>query len=140
MNIHTPLPHRKPKEHGFTAVELLITLFIAAIFLFAGYAMYTTVTTYSANSRHRAQADRIAYDYLQRYQATVATTCAPSTPVDSASLASDPNAVGLYNPTITVTLKCPLTGVSSVTELTARVTYIEGSVTKVVELELYATK
>lgn len=125
---------------GFTAVELLITLFIAAIFLSAGYSLYSITVTYSVESRNRAQADRIAYDYLRRYEAQVGATCAASTPVNNVSVSSNPNAQGMKSPTITVIVSCPLSSVSSVSKIVSRVQYLDGSQTKTIEQEVYAAQ
>jgi Tfp pilus assembly protein PilV len=51
---------------GFSTVELLITLFVAAVFLAAGYQLYLVTVRDSGDVRQRARASAIAYDYLRR--------------------------------------------------------------------------
>lgn len=67
MSIH----HESHK--GFTAVELLIALFIAAAFMLVGYQLYTVVIRDAASVRNRAKASTIANDYVNREAASVST-------------------------------------------------------------------
>lgn len=53
-------------EQGFTAVELLITLFIAAIFLFAGYQLYTQVMKDGSNADKTAELSSAAYERMRK--------------------------------------------------------------------------
>ena len=137
----TKLIYQSPHlSAGFTAVELMIALFIAAIFLFAGYSMYNTTVDYSVDAQNRAQADRIAYDYLQRYQASVGATCGATTPLNHASLASNVNATGMVSPTITVQISCPLSTIPSLSKVVAHVEYKTGVTLNTVEQEVYASQ
>lgn len=93
-------------EAGFSAVELLITLFIAAIFLFAGYQLYSFVVLSSGESSQRAEASRIAYRYLRTTQDTTVTTSpctTATTPVDNQAVTG----TSLSQATVTVTVSCP---------------------------------
>lgn len=94
-------------QSGFSAVELLVTLFIAAAFLLAGYQLYTTIVRDSGDARQRTRASNIAYDYLRRYAASASTplTCSPSTPVYNTPL--DPVPDGLGMAVVTVQISCP---------------------------------
>ena len=38
--------HARPSNAGFTAVELLITLFVAAAFIIAGYQLFNIVINF----------------------------------------------------------------------------------------------
>ncbi len=128
-------------NEGFTAIELLITLFITAIFLFSGIGLFTTIVNYSSDARNRAQADRIAYDYLRRYEANVSTPCAASTPLNHVSVASDTNAQGLVEPTITVQITCPLfSSIPNISKVVTHVEYRDGGTTITVEQEVYASQ
>lgn len=60
-------------QEGFTAVELLITLFIAAIFLFSGYQLYTQVTYDGADAEKMAKVSNIVYEKAQKAGTTVST-------------------------------------------------------------------
>lgn len=126
---------------GFSTVELLVSLVVASIFLFAGFSFYNSIIKFSLESRNRANADRIAYDYLRRYESTVGATCtSTSTPVSAQAIPSSENTTGMNSPTITVVLSCPVSAVPSLFKVTSRVQYREGGVAKTVEQEVYASQ
>ncbi len=52
-------------KKGFTAVELLIALFIAALFILGGYQLYGTVALRLGNARETAQASNVGYSILR---------------------------------------------------------------------------
>lgn len=52
------------RQQGFSAIELLITLFIAAVFLSAGYQLWGYVNKAGEESDQFAKASNISYDYL----------------------------------------------------------------------------
>lgn len=54
-------------EQGFTAVELLITITVSAMFAIAFYQLFTSVNQSSSAARNRATANDIAYNNLRRY-------------------------------------------------------------------------
>ena len=89
-------------QQGFSAVELLITLFIAAAFIATGYQLYSVIIKDGSEARTRASASTIAYDALRRYSAQAASPCSSLTP--SASL---PANSGLQNASISVSITCP---------------------------------
>lgn len=97
---------------GFTAVELLITLFIAAAFLTSGYQLYSLIIKDGGETRMQARASNIAYDYLQRYKANVTNPCTEQAPETDSSIEVD----GLSNSTVSVSITCPY--VSTNTECT----------------------
>lgn len=108
------------KESGFTAVELLVTLFVAAAFLIAGYQLFNLIIKDSGNVRSEARASNVAYDYLRTYTASsVQIPCSPSTPLDNADLAVD----GLVNVKMTITITCPSTAFASLSKVDAEITY-----------------
>jgi len=55
------------KQAGFTAVELLITIIVAAIFTVSIYGLFTTINRASADARQQATASDLAYANLRRY-------------------------------------------------------------------------
>lgn len=105
-------------EAGFSAVELLITLFIAAAFLAAGYQVYAVITQDSGAARQQARANNVAYEYLSRHGATVPASCVASTPVDNTEITVN----GLSNVRVTVRNTCD-TGITSLTKVTTTVRY-----------------
>jgi Tfp pilus assembly protein PilE len=90
-------------EGGFSAVELLITLFIAAIFVFTGYQLYTVVIKNGSEANQRSIASGIAYENLRRYTPLVTSPCSNVTPTPTPSIPANT----LPNSSITVTIDCP---------------------------------
>ncbi len=91
------------KQSGFTAIELLITLLIAAAFLVTGYQLYAVIIKDGGNTRAQARASNVAYDYLRRYSSTITSPCTASTPLNNAPISvSDISSVQ-----VTVSLTCP---------------------------------
>lgn len=58
-------------QSGFTAVELLITLFVASVFLFSGYQLFTQVVRDGADAQRTARLSSRTYDTLRTYTGTV---------------------------------------------------------------------
>lgn len=54
-------------EQGFTAIEMLVTIIVAALFAISFYQLFTSVNQSSALSRHRATASDIAYNNMRRF-------------------------------------------------------------------------
>ena len=105
-------------QAGFSAVELLITLFIAAAFIGTGAQLYSVIIQNSDEARMRSIASNIAYNNLRRYAADATNPCTTSTPT-----ATIPANSGLTNASITVTITCPF-GVSTPTSrVEAKVLY-----------------
>lgn len=91
------------RQSGFTAVELLVTLFVAAAFLLAGYQLYGLIIKDGGQTRSQTRASNVAYDYLQRYKTTATNPCTVSTPVNNLSIV----VTNLSNVTVTVAITCP---------------------------------
>jgi hypothetical protein len=121
-------------QSGLSAVELLITLFIAATFLMAGYLLWGFTQQGSVQANQAAIASNIAYDYARRYKAT-GCTLVPTPPTN----ATPDNAKGLPNATITVAASCaaPLNDLSIV-KITSTVSYGNVSNPQKVTHVLYA--
>ena len=69
----------RSQQSGFTAVELLITLFVAAAFIVAGYQLFNIVMKDGGETRAESRAGNVAYDYLRRYTDAATNPCTPST-------------------------------------------------------------
>jgi Tfp pilus assembly protein PilV len=105
-------------QAGFSAVELLITLFVAAAFVGTGAQLYSVIIQNSDEARMRAKATNIAYDNLRHYAADATNPCTASTPP-----ATIPANSGLPAASISLTITCPF-GVSTPTSrVEARVLY-----------------
>ncbi len=100
---------RKSADSGFTIIELLVTLFVAAIFLIAGYQIYTTVIRTDGQTKAQVIAQNTAQDYLERYRTSVPSPCVASTPLTNSPI----TVAGLVNVTISVTVSCPKSGAIS---------------------------
>ena len=123
---------------GFSAVELLVTLFIALLFLSMGYSLFGAIVTTSSQNRHRAQADNIALDYLRRYEATVASTCVAATPVNGVDVTSA-TAADLPGAKATVDITCPNSTLTSLSLIKVTITYQEGGSQRNVYHEVFAS-
>jgi prepilin-type N-terminal cleavage/methylation domain-containing protein len=106
-------------QDGFTVVELLITLFVAAAFLVSGYQLYNLIIKDSGQARADSRASSIAYDYMRRYSATVVSPCVASTPLTDASV----TAGGLSNVLVTVAITCPYTATTTLSKVDVTVKY-----------------
>jgi prepilin-type N-terminal cleavage/methylation domain-containing protein len=107
-------------QKGFSAVELLITLFIAAAFIATGYQLFTIIIKNGGDARTRAKASNIAYDNLRRYSTQGTNPCSTFTPSPSPSI---PAGSGLSSASITVTVTCPYGTSSAVTKVLVSVKY-----------------
>ena len=106
-------------DKGFSAVELLIALILATVFILAGYQVATSIIRSGAESEQLAKAANIAHEYLRR-NSTSADPCAASTPVNNAV---PDNSDGLPNARVTVVRSCPNTSITSLSKITSTVTY-----------------
>jgi Tfp pilus assembly protein PilE len=108
-----------PKQSGFTAVELLITLFVAAAFLIASYQLFNLVVKDGGSIRAQSRAANIAYDYLRQYADSSTTIpCTTSTPFNGAVSVD-----GITNVNINVSITCLPDAISSLSKVTVTVTY-----------------
>jgi prepilin-type N-terminal cleavage/methylation domain-containing protein len=108
------------RQSGFTAVELLITLFVAAAFLIAAYSLFNLVIKDGGATRGESRAANVAYDYMRQYAASSTTIpCTPSTPLTDAPLSVD----GLENVTVNITVTCFPDGISSLSKVTVTLSY-----------------
>lgn len=64
-------------QAGFTAVEVLVTLFIGVVLLGGGYQAYGAVLSNTENGRTHSIASNIAYEALRREADTVTGSCSP---------------------------------------------------------------
>jgi Tfp pilus assembly protein PilE len=107
-------------QSGFSAVELLITLFIAVAFVATGYQLYSIIINDGGEVRARAKASNIAYDNLRRYTSQATDPCTVFTPTPTATI---PANSGLSGATISVTPSCPYGSTKNITKLQVTVKY-----------------
>lgn len=107
------------RQSGFTAIELLITLFVAAAFLVAGYQLFNVVIKDGGQTRSESRAGNVAYDYLRRYTPSASDPCVTQTPLTDQSITVD----GLVNTTISVAITCPEFSTSGISKIEATIKY-----------------
>jgi prepilin-type N-terminal cleavage/methylation domain-containing protein len=81
-------------EKGFSAVELLMTIAIAAIFIDAFYTLFNTVTTSNFGAQQQANASGYAYWYLRAYTTSRALYSVPCNSTTDLTLSTAPTATG----------------------------------------------
>lgn len=94
---------------GFTAVELLITLFVASIFLFAGYQLYTQVIRDGQEAASIAEVSNLAYERMQNSATTVSEAYPNGCVSASQSGPTNVNSTvpGIGTVTFATTISCP---------------------------------
>ena len=122
-------------QSGFSAVELLITLFIAVAYLATGHQLYTSIISDSGATRQQAKASNVAYDYLRRYAGSITSPCSAST-LNNSAVSPVPD--GLSNVKVTVTISCPQASLTNLSKVEVRVTY--GADSQEVVHAMYATQ
>ena len=124
-------------DDGFSAVELLITLFIGSIFLLAGYQLYSFVLRNGTEASQKAEASRIAYKYMRSTQDTATTgTCSAGNPVNNQAITG----TSLNQATVTVSVSCPFSSspIQGLSLVKATVQYKGPSETETVSHAEYA--
>jgi Tfp pilus assembly protein PilV len=91
------------KQLGFSAVELLITLFVASVFLITGFQLYAVIIQNGSSARQQSIAADTAADYLQKYEADATSPCTTQSPLTNSSI----TVAGLYSVTVSVAIQCP---------------------------------
>jgi Tfp pilus assembly protein PilE len=122
-------------ESGFSTIELLITLFIAAAFITTGYQLYSVIINNGSDARLRAKADNDAYVALRRYSPQATTPCTGVTPSPVPTVSASDN---IPNATLSVTFNCPYGTTSSTTKVEVSLKY--GSPQNEVAHALFVTK
>ena len=121
---------------GFSAVELLITLFVASIFLMSGYQLYTVILTDSGNARAESTVANAAYGYLRRYSDSAANPCVASTPLSNQSI----TITDIDSPKVTVTITCPQSATTSLSRIEVTISYGAGDSANTVKYATYVDK
>lgn len=105
-------------QSGFSAIELMISLFIAVAFIGAGYQLYSVILKDGSDAKLRARANDIAYDKLRDYSTQATNPCSVITP--SATL---PNPSNLPSPTISASITCPYGTSDPISKVSVTVRY-----------------
>jgi Tfp pilus assembly protein PilE len=107
------------RESGFTAVELLVTLFVAAAFLIAAYQLFNLVVKDGGSTRSESRAANVAYDYLRQYAASSTTIPCTASSNIGVPLTID----GLTNVTLNIDVTCLPDATTSLSKVTATIFY-----------------
>ena len=108
-------------QAGFSAVELLISLFIAVAFIAAGYQLYAVIVKDGSDARYQSRASNIAYENLRTYSAQATSGCTVISPA-SQSLPST-GANGLPSATMYINITCPYGLSDPTSKVSVRITY-----------------
>ena len=122
------------KQQGFSTVELLISLFIAAAFIGTGFQLFSVVTKDSNKARLRAAAASIVDTTIQERMGNAGSPCAP--PLAPTTI--DIPTAELPQGTATITYSCPYGDSSKTTRINVAVKY--GSPQETVEGSLDVTR
>lgn len=129
-------------EAGFTAVELLITLFIAAVFLFAGYQLYVQVMRDAADADKTARVSNIVQERLREQLTTVSGQYPNGCVAASASTLNESQTIqGIGTLSLTIVTRCPIApATGSATDLfqaTVTGSYNDGGQTRTIQHSSY---
>ena len=113
----------RSSEAGFTAVEILISIIIAALLVGGAYQVYGIVLGTTAEARERSVASNYAYEALQTGLAVL-----PNTPCSATSELTVPNAWATIPTNIKVTSRtyrvtCPYGTLNNVSSVRVTVRY-----------------
>lgn len=129
-------------QQGFSIPELLITLFIGAVFVLTGYQLYGLIIADGGNSRAQITASTLAYQTMRQNQAIYARYCYDKTsysgPLTQTLSTANPGLPTPFN--IVLTVSCPYFSTdpsknSIITKVQVRVNYADKGITHAI----YAT-
>lgn len=113
-------------QQGFTAVELLITLLVASMFLFSGYQLYSQVNRDGSDANQAARVSSLVSEKLR----SITTSC--GTPVPN----EVKNETGVGSVTYVTSVTCPNPDIPTMRLIKVTATY--GNPPKVLEHATYA--
>lgn len=122
------------EQDGFTIVELLVTLFVAAAFIATGYQLYYVITRDGSGARNQALASNLAYDYIRRYSTSASKPC-----LETTATPSPPSPSEIPNPEISVEVTCPYGANTQTSKIAVTVKYGTSSPKQEVTNALYVT-
>ena len=109
-------------QEGLTTAELVVTLFVAALFILSGYQFYNAVSLHAANAREMAEASNIAYKILRsdgsQHMPSVTAVCTSSPHITNVTLEANT----LPSPTARI-LRCRPNAGSTLLRVTVEVEY-----------------
>lgn len=121
-------------QQGFTAVELLVTLFVASAFLIAGFQLYSVVIKDGGEARAQSRASNVAYQYMRQYSDSATNPCSNTSPVINTPITVE----GLANTTATVTITCAQPDTDTLSKISVVISY--GNPAKTLNYATYVDK
>lgn len=119
------------RQSGFTVVELLVTVIVAALFVGIFYQMFVILVGINANARNTAQASNLSYSNMRRYPTATSTglTCSTSSTnlLNTNSIDSDYQELGTVTETVTASFPYGCSAIYDVIKLVSTVTYGKNS-------------
>lgn len=111
-------------SEGFTVVELLITLIVGLLLLVSVHQFYSYILNDSTESRTRAVASNLAYQYMREYAGTINGSCSSATTTINKGYSDFPNNPALPQPaTAQIKVSCATNTPTDVSLLSVSVTY-----------------
>lgn len=119
-------------ERGFSAVELMVAIFVGAAFILTGYQLYGIIAVNGSSAQEQTIASNLAYTDLRIAAGQVGSTCQTS----STSPSIPPGTALPSGSTVAVSTSCPYGTTSKVSEVSVTVNYGTNKVTH----GIYATQ
>lgn len=110
---------RKTLQQGFTAVELLVTLFVAGAFLIAGYQLFSIVIKDGGDARAQSRVANVAYQYMRQYSDSATNPCTTVSPMANQTITID----GLTNVRATVNISCAQPDTATLSKVQVIISY-----------------
>lgn len=110
-------------RNGFTAVELMVTLFVGSLFLISGYQLYGVVNMRSSNVREMSEASNIGYSVLRNQGSVLVGSPSSCTATPAFGPVSPLPATTLTNLEVALYQCRPFSDLSNVVQVTVRVRY-----------------
>lgn len=130
-------------QSGFSAVELLITLFIASIFLFAGYQLYTQVLKDGSDAGKTAQISNLTYERMRAKAAEVTESASAGCAAVNETTSNETITVsGFSSVSYNIAVDCPYSNTGALSDLfyvRVTTTYNDGISVKVLSHATYAS-
>lgn len=112
-----------PQLKGFTAIELLVTLFVAALALATGYQLYAAVINQDSKTRLEAEVGLLAHSEIKKHNSSATTPCTPKTIMSNTSVVITQSSVDAIAGKMTVLLDCPNISLPNLTRITVTIAY-----------------
>ena len=130
----------RAREQGFTITELMVTLFVAALFAISGWQLYAVVTQRSIEAQRTSEASNIGYKILRQssvYSASAPLCTSPATHVVTPAPAIPTNT--LPSPVSVEVKRCiPVSGLG-INRFTVTISYGVGTDAQEVSHAMYSS-